>query len=264
VISPNGDLVDDQATVTYTLSVAASVTATLANAAGVTTATLFTGTEPAGKQSFFFTGAGVADGPYTIAVTATPAEGAPVTLSAPITIDRTLASYAVTPAFGPAGNGPNKVLLASFRLFYPVSGTLEILDAAGNHVATPFTGPLGVGAQTLAWNGTLPSGSVAADGSYQAALTVVEPTGPVVHTVPFVVDSTPPVLALVSAQALSFRVSEPGTVTLTVRGSPWTRYVKTVKVAGIVSFWISAVQPTRFTAVATDLAGNRSAAVLHL
>ncbi len=41
-ISPNGDNVDDEATVSYTLTSAASVTGTLVNAAGVTTATLFT------------------------------------------------------------------------------------------------------------------------------------------------------------------------------------------------------------------------------
>ena len=264
VISPNDDLMDDQATVSYTLNVAASVTATLVNAAGVAASTLFTELRPAGKQSFAFTGDGIADGLYTIALTATPAEGPPVTVSAPITIDRTLASFAVTQAFGPAGNGPTKALTATFRLVYPANATLQILDAGGTLVATPFTGPLAAGNQTLTWNGALPDGRILADGSYQAVLVLAEPTGAVTHALPFTADSTPPVLTLVSARAPRFRVTEPGTVTLIVRGSPWRRYVKTVKKAGVVSFSISSAQPARFSAAAQDVAGNKSSAVLHL
>ena len=110
----------------------------------------------------------------------------------------------------------------------------------------------------------MPDGSTVADGSYTAALVLDEPTGPVTHALPFVADSTAPTLTLVSAKALEFRVTEPGTVTLTVRGTPWRRYVKTVKEAGLVTFWISSPQPTRFTAVATDAVGNTSTVVLHL
>ena len=259
-ISPNGDLVNDDATVSYTVNKAASVTGALVNAAGVTAATLFTQVLPPGPQSFVFTGAGIADGPYTIALTATPAEGAPQTVSQPITIDRTLANFAVTPAFSPAGNGPTKVLAATFQLVYPATGTLQILDAGGNPIATPFTGPLDAGPQTLTWSGAMPDGSTVADGSYRAALVLDEPSGPVTHTLPFVADSTAPTLTLVSARALEFRVTEPGTVTLTVRGTPWRRYAKKVKQAGLVSFWISAPQPSRFTAVATDAVGNTSTA----
>ena len=73
-----------------------------------------------------------------------------------------------------------------------------------------------------------------------------EPAGPVTHTAPFIADSTAPTAdARLSARALEFRVTEPGTVTLTVRGTPWRRYVKTVEKAGLVSFWISSPQPTR-------------------
>ena len=264
VISPNGDNVNDEATVSYQLANTASVTGTLVNAAGVTSATLFTQVLPAGPQSFTFTGAGVADGPYTIALTATPAEGATQTVSQPLTIDRTLANFAVTPAFSPAGNAPQKLLTATFQLVYPATGVLQILDGDGKVIATPFTGPLDAGPQTLTWSGALPDGTTVADGSYKAALVLDEPTGPVTHALPFVADSTAPTLTLVSAHALEFRVTEPGTVTLTVRGTPWRRYVKKVQKAGLVSFWISSPQPTRFTAVATDAVGNTSTVVLHL
>ena len=263
-ISPNGDGVNDEATISYQLASTASVTGTLVNAAGVTAATLFTQVLPAGKQSFTFTGAGVADGPYTIALTATPAEGAAQTVSQPLTIDRTLANFALTPAFSPAGNGPAKLLTATFQLVYPATGVFEILDEGGNVIAKPFAGELDAGPQTLTWSGAMPDGSTVADGSYTAALVLDEPTGPATHALPFVADSTAPTLTLVSAKALEFRVTEPGTVTLTVRGTPWRRYVKTVKQAGLVTFWVSSPQPTRFTAVATDAVGNTSTAVLHL
>lgn len=131
-------------------------------------------------------------------------------------------------------------------------------------LATPYTGPLDAGEQTLSWNGALPDGTTLPDGSYKAALVLAEPAGSVTHTLPFVADSTAPTLTLVSAHALEFRVSEPGTVTLVVRGSPWRRYVRKVKKAGLVSFWISSPQPGRFTAVARDALGNTSAVVLHL
>ena len=263
-ISPNGDAVNDTATISYTLGVPASVTGTLVNAAGVATATLFTQTFPAGKQSFTFDGTGVADGPYSISITATAAEGAPVTLSQPITIDRTLANFAVSPAFSPNGNAPTKLLTTSFQLVYPANGVLQILDAAGNVIATPYSGELEAGPQTLTWNGALADGTPVADGSYKAALVLDEPNGPVTHAAQFIADSTAPDLTLLSAHALEFRLSEPGTVTLTVRGTPWRRYVKTVKQSGLVSFWVSSPQPTRFTAVATDAVGNTSTAVLHL
>ena len=265
VISPNGDNVDDTATVSYTLKGPASVTGALVNAAGVTTETLFSQqAQQAGPQSFVFAGSGVADGPYTIALTAIPAEGASETVSQPLTIDRTLANFAVTPVFSPAGNGPKKLLAATFQLVYPATGVFEILGAAGQVIARPFTGPLDAGAQTLTWSGAMPDGSIVADGSYTAALVLDEPTGPVMHALPFVADSTAPTLTLVSPGSLEFRVTEPGTVTLVVRGTPWRRYVKTVKQAGLVSFWISSPQPARFTATATDEVGNTSTAVLHL
>ena len=264
VISPNGDSVNDVATIAYTLGAPASVTGTLVNAAGVATSTLFTQTLPVGKQSFIFDGAGDADGPYTISITATAAEGAPVTLSQPLTIDRTLANFAVAPAFSPAGNGPTKLLTATFQLVYPANGVFQIVDGGGNVIATPFTGELDAGAQTLTWNGALPDGTTVADGNYKAQLVLDEPSGPVTHSAPFVADSTAPTLTLVSATALEFRVTEPGTVTLVVRGTPWRRYTKTVKQAGLVTFWISSPQPTRFTATATDAVGNTSTAVLHL
>src|SRR5207237_5832027 len=84
VISPNGDGVDDYATISYTLSAPATVTATLLDATGATISTLFADElHGAGPQSFVFTGDGVPDGSYTIQLPAT-AHGTTVTASVPL------------------------------------------------------------------------------------------------------------------------------------------------------------------------------------
>src|ERR687887_1308680 len=66
VISPNGDGVDDYATISYTLTAPATLTATLLDATGATVSTLFAD-EPhgAGPQSFDFYGDAIPDGSYT-------------------------------------------------------------------------------------------------------------------------------------------------------------------------------------------------------
>ena len=67
LISPNGDGVDDFATISYTLSAPANVTATLLDAGGNAVSTLFADEfHGAGPQSFVFYGDDVPDGSYTI------------------------------------------------------------------------------------------------------------------------------------------------------------------------------------------------------
>jgi hypothetical protein len=86
VISPNGDGVDDTATISYTLSAPATVTATLLDVTGVTVSTLFADElHGAGPQSFVFYGDGVPDGSYTIVLDA-KANGKEVTASVPLEV----------------------------------------------------------------------------------------------------------------------------------------------------------------------------------
>jgi len=89
VISPNGDGVDDFATISYTLSVPATVTATLLDSTGETVSTLFADElHNAGPQSFVFYGDEIPDGTYKIVLTA-KAAGRTVTGSTLLTVDRT-------------------------------------------------------------------------------------------------------------------------------------------------------------------------------
>ena len=95
-ISPNGDGQADSATVTYSTNAAATVTATLLDAAGVQLATIGTpGRLAAGEHSFTFDGLGQPDGIYTIVVTAVDAVGVSVSSQLTIAITRTLAGAAL-------------------------------------------------------------------------------------------------------------------------------------------------------------------------
>ena len=89
VISPNGDGVDDFATISYSLSVPALVTATLLDATGETVSTLFADElHNAGPQSFAFYGDQIPDGTYKVVLKA-KAGGRTVTGSTTLTVDRT-------------------------------------------------------------------------------------------------------------------------------------------------------------------------------
>jgi hypothetical protein len=88
LISPNADGVDDFATISYTLSVPALVTATLLDANGQTVSTLFADElHTAGPQSFDFYGDAIPDGTYKIVLKA-KAGGRAVTGSTTLTVDR--------------------------------------------------------------------------------------------------------------------------------------------------------------------------------
>jgi flagellar hook assembly protein FlgD len=253
-VSPNGDGQDDTATVSYTLTQPAQVVATLVNAAGAAVSTLFTDQKAAGQHSFVFAADNVPDGPYTIGLTATGADGKTVTAQAPVTVDRTLASFALSPqVLSPNGDGRGDSLSVTFTLVNPVHATLTILDQAGNELAQAADLDLGAGPQRLSWDGYTPAGRIA-DGLYQAALVLQEPTGAVTHPLQFAVDDTSPLLKLLSVHNLiRFRLGEDATVRLSVAGRVYTRQAK----AGIVSFWLKPV-PASLYAIAEDAAGNQT------
>jgi hypothetical protein len=88
VISPNGDGVDDSTTISYALSVTATVSVTLLDAANATLGTLFSEWRPAGRHSFAFTAEAIPDGEYRIVVTAATAAARPVTARASLFVVR--------------------------------------------------------------------------------------------------------------------------------------------------------------------------------
>jgi hypothetical protein len=251
-VTPNGDGVDDAATIAYSLGAPATVTATLVDPAGATVATLFSEPRGAGEQQFSFTAENVADGSYTIVITAA-ANGRSVTGRVRVLVNRTLSAFAASrPAFSPNGDGRLDTLPFRFSLAQPATVRLRILRD-GKWVATPtLPTSLQPGPQTLTWDGSKRVGR-APEGIYQAELTATNAVGSVKQLVPFTVDRTPPSLRLLSrSPRLRIRLSEAADVVVTADGA---RTVARKRGAGVVVLPRSA---RVVRAIAYDRAGNRS------
>ena len=245
-ITPNGDGQTDASTISYTLSTAATVTATLLGPDGRQLSVLFAQPRQPGKQSFKFTAAGVPDGRYQIVLSATAGK-ATVTAAVAVLVDRTVRGFAVSPpAFSPNGDGVLDDVTFRFELDQAAAVRLDVAQA-GATIAPVYSGELQPGPQAVSWNG-----AGARDGKYAAVLTAVNAVGTVTHTLPFRVDTTPPRLLAVSFRRLRFRVSETSVVRLTVNGR---RIARTVR-AGSFSFRAGPVRTVRISA--RDAAGNVS------
>ena len=104
----------------------------------------------------------------------------------------------------------------SFQLGTPASVRLRVLRD-GAWVATPFSGPLEAGAQSVEWDGAKRVGQ-ARDGAYTAVLEVTDAVGTSQVTLPFTLDRHAPTIKLL-ARPPRVWVSEAATVTVRVNGS---------------------------------------------
>ncbi len=87
----------------------------------------------------------------------------------------------------PNGDGIADALTVTFQLAAPASVRLRMLRD-GKWVATPYTGALPAGPQSLAWNGARTSGKTP-DGSYEAVLEATDAVGTAVVSLPFLLDA---------------------------------------------------------------------------
>jgi N-acetylmuramoyl-L-alanine amidase len=225
--------------ISYTLTAAATVTATLRDAGGHDVATLFTQQHQPGRQSFRFTATTAPEGHFQLLLSATNGKTA-VSAGVPVVIDRTVTRFAVTPAV------TNGDVTFSFQLARVANVKLGV-QRAGKTVAPVYSATLPVGPQTVGWNA---AGTT--DGTYAGALTTSGEVGSATRTVLFRVDRTPPALRARSFRDLRFWVSEPAKVTLIVNGA---RVVRSVR-AGTFSYRHGRVRSVRI--VARDAAGNLS------
>lgn len=239
--TPNGDSQADATVISYTLSLASTVTATLRDASGATLATLFAEQKKAGRQSFRFTATGVPDGRYTVVLNARAPNGREANAVVPIVVDRTLAAFAVSPAvYSPNGDRRLDQLAFTFVLAAPARVKLAI---AGGEVV--YEGDLAAGPQDVRWDGRL------RDGKHAAVLQATGPFGIRSQTARFAADTRKPVLVLLSKAQRRFSVNEQVTVTGTVGG------VRVRAVVGRGRF--SLAGGTGLIAVtAWDAAGNRT------
>ncbi len=238
--TPNGDSVADATAISYSLSQAATVTATLRDAFGLSLATLFTQQKAAGRQSFRFSADGIADGRYTVEIVARSA-GREARASVPIVVDRTLAAFtAAPPVFSPNGDRRLDQLTFRFVLAAPAHVRLRLAGGALIHESD-----LAPGQHELQWEERLQ------DGRYAAVLEATGPFGLRAQTARFAVDTTKPKLRLLSAAARRFSVGEAVTVVGTIGGARVEAKV------GPGRFTLSG-PPGRIAITAWDAAGNRS------
>ena len=239
--TPNGDSQADSTVIGYSLSLAATVTATLRDPFGTTLATLFSEPKKAGRQSFRFTAAGVLDGRYTVVVEASATNGRLARIEIPIVVDRTLAAFVAKPAvFSPNGDHRADQLAFTFVLTAPAHVKLRI--AGGDAV---YEGDLQPGPQDLRWDQRI------RDGKYAAILEATGPFGTRAQTARFAVDTAKPTLRLLSKAARRFWVSEQVTITGTIGG------VRVQATVGPGKFRLGGA-PGRIAITAWDAAGNRS------
>ena len=253
-ISPNGDGQADSTTLTYRISASANVTIEVTDAIGGVVSTLvdrvWTG---AGQHTVTVDAAALADGAYSVVVTARAASGASVQKIIPLSVNRTLGLVTATPlAFSPNGDGRRDRLTLSFALTAPADVRIRI-EREGRWVASPLTASYPIGTQRFVWTGMRSAGLVR-DGEYTAVVEASSVAGAISFGVPFAADSTAPQVRILPGNGLRVSVSEPSVLTFVIDGQPLKREVDR---AGVVRIpWSGS--PTRVRVVAWDAAGNRS------
>jgi hypothetical protein len=231
-------------TVSYTLTAAANVTATLVAPGGQVLSTLLTAQNPAGAQTLAFTPPlGLPNGQYALVVSAA-AGLKTATATVPVAVDDILTGFTSSVSHGAATVGFTLGRVPLQLVFQVLRGTQV--------VATPPLTPLLTGPQALTWDGTLADGSRAPDGQYTLALVFTDDVGTFIRTASVTLDTTPPHVTVLSYRNLRFRISEPATLTLTVGARQFTR---TLKQPATTQFWLKS-KPAAYTLSVTDAAGN--------
>jgi N-acetylmuramoyl-L-alanine amidase len=250
-ITPNGDGHADDAVLSYRLTTPANLTITVADAFGLTVATVvdrvWTG---AGPRTATISGAALGDGLYSVVLAARTATGPEVRHSVPLTVSRTLGLVSLAPAVvSPNGDGRNDRLEVQFALTVPATVRARVVRD-GAWVATLLKSTaLPAGSHRLEWKG-----KALRDGPYAALLEVTDAVTTIGTELPFVADSTAPTVEILPTRKLRVRVNEPATLILLIDGK-WQQ--REVRKAGVVNV-PGAGSATRVRVVARDLAGNTS------
>ncbi|HSK16599.1 MAG TPA: FlgD immunoglobulin-like domain containing protein [Gaiellaceae bacterium] len=212
-LTPNGDWSGEKTRVSFTLSRQASVGARVveASSGALVRTILATGLRPAGPTALTWAGQSAAgvpvpDGRYRVEVTAT-ADAEHVTRSAAIVVDRTLGAMGVAPAaFSPNDDGRADQLELGFALTRPAEARVEI-RRNGKVVRRLSLGTLAAGAHSAVWDGTRANGQVVADGTAKAVVLATTSLGTRKLARPIRVDTTRPVLRILSLKQANGRAT---------------------------------------------------------
>ena len=253
-ISPNGDGQGDTAALTYRISASANVTVEIVDAVGGVVATVvdrvWTG---AGQHTVTVDGAALADGQYSLVVTARTAAGVSVQKLIPLSVNRTLGLVSAAPAaFSPNGDGRKDRLKVTFALTASADVRIRI-EREGRWVASPLASSFVAGTQQIVWDGVRTSGRLR-DGEYRAVVEATGGPGAISFGVPFASDTVTPRVRILPGRGLRVEVSEPAVLTFVIHGQALRREVRK---AGVVRIpWTG--RAARVRVVAWDVAGNSS------
>ena len=253
-LTPNGDGQGDSAEVGFTLSADANVGAEVVDATGAVVAQAAPlRWRRAGERTVTVSGQSLADGTYTLTLTAKATGGRTSTAEVPLLVTRTLGKVSLDAAsFTPNGDGLGDTLTITVPLAAPASVTVRILRD-GKWIATPLAGSFDAGTQTAAWDGSKRLGR-ARDGDYVVSVESVDGVGTARVDLPVLLDRTAPVVRVVSTSPAVLRVSEQAV--LAVRANGALRRLTAAK-AGVVRLRGIASLRTLLV-VARDAAGNRA------
>ena len=177
LITPSPDGTGGYATVNFVLAGAALVTVRVVSSAPESPpATLLSSRLEPGGHSFQWNFGSLADGAYSVVVTAQGDIGDPVSQSRSVTIDRTLSGLTALPgSISPNGDGVADTTTFGFALGQSAPVTL-LVQRSGVTVATVYSGVLAAGPQAIAWNG-MANGTPLPAGVYQVVVTASGPLG---------------------------------------------------------------------------------------
>jgi flagellar hook assembly protein FlgD len=258
VISPNGDGQADTSLLAFTLTAPAYVSVDVFDAEQNAVLSVLSDQRLlAGKQTVLVDGSTLADGSYTVSVSAVGDDGSEVATFVPLSVSRVLGVVSAAPfVFSPNGDGRRDTLRVDYDLAAPADVRIQVLRD-GAPVATLLTASLPQGHQRFVWDGTT-SGARVRDGAYTVAVEATAEAGPVAFSAPFTVDTTAPVVRVLSLRPLRLAVSEPAVLKLRVDGVFIRREVKRAR-----TLRIPLARPLRRLQVtAWDDAGNASEPVV--
>ena len=175
VLSPNGDGVDEQQTLAYTLVRSSTVTAAVVGPDGVARP-LDSGHRGPGTYSFLWApAASDPEGRYQFAVSATDDQGQSSTATQPFSLNDTLGFLSLPAAAVLRTAAP--ALSATYQLARPGLVTAQIQTQSGIVLRTLVKGQQGAGPQTVEWDGRLASGALAFGGAYRIVVSAQNAVG---------------------------------------------------------------------------------------
>jgi flagellar hook assembly protein FlgD len=267
-ITPNGDRNTDRLRVSFSLNLRSTVRVTVLASGAVVKTLLPDRTLAAGPVSVTWDGtradgSAAPDRTYRVRIVATH-DDQQVVRSLGVVVDRTIGSLTASPrAFSPNGDGRLDVVALGYELTRPADVRVHVLRGT-TRVKRLFAGAVStLGPQTFSWDGRLTDGRRAVDGAYRVRVQATTVLGTRILERRFQVDTTPPVLRVLSAKVvrgvtrIRFFLSEPAHVRIRYGTTSWREgeVITIERPSGEQAIW-RRITARAIRLVAWDVAGN--------